>query len=61
VRDSRRWRRCLQLRPRRNTLKFHANGTDATHTNLAGAQKLASLIVGEIKSQNLLLAQYLRP
>jgi lysophospholipase L1-like esterase len=42
-------------------LKFHANGTDATHTNLTGAQKLASLIVGEIKSQNIGLAQYLRP
>ncbi len=42
-------------------LKFHANGTDATHTNLAGALKIASLVAGDIKKQNLPLAQYLRP
>ncbi|MET0795595.1 MAG: GDSL-type esterase/lipase family protein [Polyangiaceae bacterium] len=42
-------------------LKFHANGTDATHTNLAGALKIASLVAGDIKKQNLPLAKYLRP
>jgi lysophospholipase L1-like esterase len=42
-------------------LKFHANGTDATHTNLVGAEKLASLVVGDMKMQNLPLAKYLRP
>ena len=42
-------------------LKFHANGTDATHTNLAGATKIAELVAGEIKKQNLGLAKYLRP
>jgi len=42
-------------------LKFHANGTDATHTNLAGGQKIAALVAGSIQSQNLPLAKYLRP
>jgi lysophospholipase L1-like esterase len=42
-------------------LKFHANDSDATHTNLVGAEKLASLVAGSIKSQNLPLAKYLRP
>jgi lysophospholipase L1-like esterase len=42
-------------------LKFHANDSDATHTNLAGAQEMASLVVGALKSQNIPLAQYLRP
>ena len=42
-------------------LKFHANGTDATHTNLAGADKLAGLVAAEIKNQSLGLAKYLRP
>jgi lysophospholipase L1-like esterase len=41
-------------------LKFHAGGTDATHTNLAGAEKLAGFLAAEIKSQNLPLAKYLR-
>jgi lysophospholipase L1-like esterase len=41
-------------------LKFHANGTDATHTNLAGATMLASIVAGAIKTQNLGLAPYLR-
>ncbi len=41
-------------------LKFHANDSDATHTNLVGAAKLASLVAGSIKAQNLPLAQYLR-
>ena len=40
-------------------LKFHANG-DKTHTNLPGADKLASLVAGAIKTQNLALAKYLR-
>ncbi len=41
-------------------LKFHANGTDATHTNLAGATMLASIVANAIKTQNLGLAPYLR-
>ncbi|MGD0674863.1 MAG: GDSL-type esterase/lipase family protein [Polyangiaceae bacterium] len=41
-------------------LKFHANDSDATHTNLVGAAKLASLVTGSMKSQNLPIAQYLR-
>jgi len=41
-------------------LKFHANGSDATHTNLAGAEKLASLVAQAIKDQNVALAPYLR-
>jgi lysophospholipase L1-like esterase len=40
-------------------LKFHADG-DKTHTNLPGAEKLASLVAGAIKTQNLALAKYLR-
>ncbi len=42
-------------------LKYHANDSDATHTNLVGAEKLASLVANAIKSQNLSLAKYLRP
>lgn len=41
-------------------LKFHANGSDATHTNLDGAAKLAGLVAGAIKDQKLGLAPYLR-
>jgi lysophospholipase L1-like esterase len=41
-------------------LKFHALGSDVTHTNLAGADKLASLIAAAIKTQNLALTKYLR-
>jgi lysophospholipase L1-like esterase len=41
-------------------LTYHAGGTDATHTNLVGGAKLASLVVGSIQSQNLPLAKYLR-
>ncbi|MEO8211732.1 MAG: GDSL-type esterase/lipase family protein [Myxococcales bacterium] len=41
-------------------LKFHALGSDVTHTNPAGADKLAALVAGAIKTQNLGLAQYLR-
>ncbi len=42
-------------------LKYHANDSDATHTNLVGAEKLASLVANSIKTQNLPLAKYLRP
>jgi lysophospholipase L1-like esterase len=42
-------------------LKFHANGTDVTHTNLPGADMLASIVAGDVKAQNLPLAKYLRP
>ena len=41
-------------------LKFHANGTDATHTNLAGGEHLAGLVVQDMKTQMLPLAKYLR-
>jgi lysophospholipase L1-like esterase len=41
-------------------MAFHANGTDATHTNIPGAEKLAGLVAGDIKAQKLPLAQYLR-
>jgi lysophospholipase L1-like esterase len=41
-------------------LKFHANGSDATHTNLAGGTMLASIVANAIKTQNLGLAPYLR-
>lgn len=47
------------IKPVVSALKFHANG-DKTHTNLPGADKLASLVAGAIKTQNLALAQYLR-
>jgi lysophospholipase L1-like esterase len=41
-------------------LKFHANGTDATHTNMAGAVKIAGLVTGAMASQKIPLAKYLR-
>jgi len=41
-------------------LKFHALGSDVTHTNLAGADKLAGLVAGAIKTQSLGLMKYLR-
>ena len=41
-------------------LKFHANDSDATHTNLAGGTMLASIVANAIKTQNLGLAPYLR-
>lgn len=44
----------------KTALTFHANA-GATHTNLAGADKLAQLLATAIKDQNIGLAQYLRP
>jgi lysophospholipase L1-like esterase len=41
-------------------LAFHANN-GATHTNLAGADKLAALLAKAVKDQNIGLAKYLRP
>jgi lysophospholipase L1-like esterase len=41
-------------------LKFHANGSDRSHTNLPGADKIASLVAADIKAQNLGLAKYVR-
>jgi len=41
-------------------LQFHANMSDATHTNLQGAEKLAGLVTQDMKTQNLPLAKYLR-
>jgi lysophospholipase L1-like esterase len=41
-------------------LAYHANGTDVTHTNLAGADRLAGFVADAIKNQGIGLAQYLR-
>jgi lysophospholipase L1-like esterase len=41
-------------------LKYHANNSDATHTNIPGAEKLAALVANNLKSQGLPLAKYLR-
>jgi lysophospholipase L1-like esterase len=41
-------------------LAYHANGTDVTHTNLAGAQVLAGFVADAIRNQGIGLAQYLR-
>ena len=41
-------------------LKYHANDSDGTHTNLVGAEKLASLVANNMKDQNLPIAKYLR-
>jgi lysophospholipase L1-like esterase len=49
-----------ELGSKAEALKFHAHGTDATHTNLAGADKLAALVAADIRTQNLELAKYLR-
>jgi len=40
-------------------MKFHVDG-DPTHTNLAGADKLATLVVADMKAQNIGLAKYIR-
>jgi lysophospholipase L1-like esterase len=48
------------LGSKEEVLKYHALGTDATHTNLTGADKLAALVAADIKKQNLGLAKYLR-
>jgi lysophospholipase L1-like esterase len=42
------------------SLAFHALG-GATHTNLAGADKLAAILAKAVKDQNIGLAKYLRP
>jgi lysophospholipase L1-like esterase len=39
---------------------YHANGSDATHTNLAGGAALAGLVANDMKTQNIGLAKYLR-
>jgi lysophospholipase L1-like esterase len=40
---------------------YHAGGTDATHTSIPGAEKLAGLVAGEIKTQKIAgLVEYLR-
>jgi lysophospholipase L1-like esterase len=41
-------------------MTYHANGTDGTHTNLPGAEKIAGLVVQAIKDQNIGLSKYLR-
>ena len=41
--------------------KYHAMGTDVTHTSIAGAEALADLVAGEIKKQNIAgLVEYMR-
>jgi lysophospholipase L1-like esterase len=40
--------------------QYHALGTDMTHTNAAGASKIASFVAAALKSQNIPVAQYLR-
>ena len=40
--------------------QYHALGTDMTHTNAAGASKIAAFVEAAIKSQNIGLAKYLR-
>jgi lysophospholipase L1-like esterase len=40
--------------------QYHALGTDKTHTNTAGAEKIAAFITTAIVSQNIGLARYLR-
>jgi lysophospholipase L1-like esterase len=39
---------------------YHALGTDMTHTNAAGALKIAGFVQAALKSQNIPVAQYLR-
>ena len=40
--------------------QYHALGTDQTHTNAAGASKIAGFVEAAIKSQNIGLTKYLR-
>jgi len=40
--------------------QYHALGTDKTHTNAAGASKIAGFVTSAISSQSIGLAQYLR-
>ena len=39
---------------------YHALGTDPTHTNLAGANKIAAFVADAIRTQKLSLSRYLR-
>ncbi len=40
--------------------QYHALGSDMTHTNAAGASKIAGFVEAALKSQNIGVAQYLR-
>jgi lysophospholipase L1-like esterase len=40
--------------------RYHALGTDATHTHRAGASAIAGMVANAIRSQNIGLAAYLR-
>jgi lysophospholipase L1-like esterase len=40
--------------------QYHALGSDMTHTNAAGASKIAGFVQAALKSQNIGIAQYLR-
>ncbi|HZL21088.1 MAG TPA: rhamnogalacturonan acetylesterase [Polyangia bacterium] len=41
--------------------QYHALGTDKTHTNAAGAIKIAGFVTSAITTQNIGLSKYLRP
>jgi len=41
-------------------MSYHALGTDGTHSNLPGAEKIAGLVAKAISDQNIGLAKYLR-
>ncbi len=40
--------------------QYHALGTDMTHTNAAGAAKIAGFVASALRSQNIGVAKYLR-
>jgi lysophospholipase L1-like esterase len=40
--------------------QYHALGTDKTHTNAAGASKIAGFVASAMSTQKIGLAQYLR-
>jgi hypothetical protein len=40
--------------------QYHALGTDQTHTNAAGAVKIAGFVTSAMKTQGIALSQYLR-
>jgi lysophospholipase L1-like esterase len=41
--------------------QYHALGTDQTHTNAAGAVKIAGFVTSALSTQKIGVAQYLRP
>jgi lysophospholipase L1-like esterase len=53
------WYNSLGIDVKTAQTTYHQGG--ATHTNLAGADKLAGLVAKAVKDQNIGLAKYLRP